>query len=56
MGSEMCIRDSHNGPYAGSWSLKREYSEGSREGLVSSVNERSQNEISDENQDMEDVV
>ena len=46
----------HNGPYAGSWSLKREYSEGSREGLVSSVNERSQNEISDENQDMEDVV
>lgn len=46
----------HNGPYAGSWSLKREYSEGSRESLVSSVNERSQNEISDENQDMEDVV
>ena len=46
----------HNGPYAGSWSLKREYSEGSRESLVSSVNERAQNEISDENQDMEDVV
>ena len=46
----------HNGPYAGSWSLKREYSDGSRESLVSSVNERSQNEISDENQDMEDVV
>lgn len=43
----------HNGPYAGSWSLKREYSEGSREGLVSSTPAGSSMTGED---DMEDVV
>lgn len=49
----------HNGPYAGSWSLKREYSEGSRTGTASVSNgalaSDKQADSGDVLDDMEDV-